>query len=120
MDNLNIHYSESLVKWVALVSDEDINLGKKGRSGILKNRHTRAEYLADPTHWIVFHHTPRHCSWLNQISIWFSILMRNLLKRGSFDSVDQLVEKVSKFVDYYNRTMAKPFRWIYEGTSLTV
>lgn len=119
VDNLNIHYSESLVKWVALVSDEDNELGIKGKSGILKTRHTRAEYLSDPTHRIVFHYTPRHCSWLNQIEIWFSILMRKLLKRGSFDSVDELVEKVSEFVEYYNRTMAKPFRWTYQGKPLT-
>ncbi|MCB0162105.1 MAG: transposase, partial [Caldilineaceae bacterium] len=73
---------------------------------------------ADPTHRIVFHYTPKHSSWLNQIEIWLSILTRKLLRRGSFSSLDQLKAKVLTFIDYYNDTMAKPFKWTYQGKPL--
>jgi putative transposase len=118
VDNLDTHRSEALVRWVAQESDLDIHLGVKGDSGILQNRQTRAAFLSDPTHRIVFHYTPTHCSWLNQIEIWLSILVRKLLKRGSFTSVDDLKAKVLSFIDYYNRTMAKPFKWTYQGKPL--
>lgn len=118
VDNLDTHRSESLVRWVASESDLDVELGEKGKSGILHNRQTRAAFLSDHTHRIVFHYTPKHCSWLNQIEIWLSILVRKLLKRGSFRSVDDLKAKVLSFIDYYNRTMAKPFKWSYQGKPL--
>lgn len=118
LDNLDIHRSESLVRWVAAESDLELELGVKGKHGILHNRQSRARFLSDASHRIVFHYTPRHCSWLNQIEIFLSILVRKLLKRGSFRSVADLKAKVLSFLDYYNRTMAKPFRWTYEGKPL--
>jgi hypothetical protein len=119
-DRLNTHQSASLVRWVAELSGLDEDLGTKGENGILASMVSRAAFLSDSTHRVVFHYTPKHSSWLNQIEIWLSILMRKLLKRGSFTSVEALQAKVFAFIDYYNQTMAKPFKWTYQGKALTV
>ena len=65
-------------------------------------------------------YTPRHTSWLNQIEIWFSILMRRVLRRGSFRSTNDLRERLLAFIDYFNRTLAKPFKWTYTGRPLNL
>jgi DDE superfamily endonuclease len=113
VDNLDIHRCEPLIRLVAEMSGDESDLGVMGKSGVLKDRASRVAYLKDASHKVVFHYTPVHASWLNQIEIWLSILVRKVIKRGSFTSVEDLEEKVLAFIEYYNRTMAKPFKWRY-------
>lgn len=119
-DQLNTHKSESLVRFVAKFCGDTQQLGVKGKSGILKSMQSRENYLmsVDNKH-IVFHYTPKHASWMNQIEIWFGILMRKVIKRGNFLSQDNLKEKILKFMDYFNKTMASPFKWTYKRKVLT-
>jgi hypothetical protein len=115
VDNLDIHRSESLVRYVAALADCTDDLGLKYVRGVLRSKASRAAFLSDPTHPVVFHYTPKHASWLNQVEIWLSILVRKLLRRGNFRSVEDLRNQVLSFITYFNRTMAKPFKWTYQG-----
>ena len=117
-DQLNTHKSESLVKFVADHCDVEMDLGVKGKSGILKSMETREQFLNDRNRSIVFHYTPKHASWMNQIEIWFGILMRKVVRRGNFSSQEDLRGKIGAFINYFNETMAKPFKWTYEGKVL--
>jgi transposase len=119
VDNLNTHQSVSLVEWVAHQWGIEVDLGLKDSHGILKSMASRAAFLADPNHRIRFVYTPKHTSWLNQVEIWFSILAGRLLKRASFNSIEELHQALLNFIEYFNATMAKPFKWTYAGKPLT-
>ena len=118
VDQLNTHMSEGLVRLVARRCSIAVDLGVKGRRGILKSTRSRKKFLSDLSHRIRFVYTPRHCSWLNQVEIWFSILTRRLLKRTSFSSLDELRDRLVAFIRYFNDVLAKPFKWTYTGRPL--
>ncbi|WP_240906023.1 transposase [Thiorhodococcus mannitoliphagus] len=126
-DQLNIHQSASLIEFVAQRCAIDTDLGRKDKEGILKRMASRAAFLQDPTHRIRFVYTPKHCSWLNQVEIWFGILTRRLLKRGRFASTEELKQRIldstlaifpgCKSLFYQNLTMRKKLN---EGSSFGV
>ena len=118
VDNLNIHCSESLVKLVAEACDDSRDLGKKGRRGVLKSVASRQAFLSESSHRIRFVYLPKHSSWLNQIEVIFGVIMRKVIRRGSFTSVEDLRTKLLNFIAYFNRAFAKPFRWTYTGRPL--
>jgi transposase len=118
VDNLNIHGSESLVKLVAKTCEIPTDLGRKGRRGVLKSVASRQAFLSESSHRIRFVYLPKHSSWLNQIGVIFGVIMRKVIRRGSFTSVEDLRTKLLNFIEYFNRVFAKPFRWTYTGRPL--
>lgn len=120
-DNLTTHCSATLVLLIASLCGTPAEaLGAKGKSGVLKSVATRKAYLSDAGHRVRFVYVPKHTSWLNQIEIWFSILSRRVIRRGAFRSTADLRDRILKFIDYYNDTRAKPFKWTYAGRPLNV
>lgn len=116
VDNLNTHCGEPLVRLVAeqLGIDQE-NLGAAKKEGVLQNMETRREFLSDPSHRIRFVYLPKHSSWLNQIEIIFGIINRRVMRRGSFTSKQNLIDKLRRFIDYFNETIAHPMNWTYTG-----
>lgn len=118
VDNLNTHVSESLVRYVAASCGFCEDLGIKGVRGVLQSVVSRRSFLADTSRRIRFIYLPLHTSWLNQIEIWFGVLRRKATRRGSFTSVDHLTTRILDFIQYYNHTMAHPYKWTYKGSLL--
>ena len=117
-DNLTTHCSESLVRYVAASCEIDEPLGKKGVRGILQSVKSRVAFLTDPSHRIRFLFTPRHCSWLNQIEIWFGMLRSKVTRWMNFTSLDSLEDAILSFIEYYNAALAHPYNWTYTGKVL--
>lgn len=116
VDNLNTHCGEALVRSVAELLDIDQSeLGKKKKHGILKTMASRRAFLSDTGHRIRFVYLPKHSSWLNQIEIIFGVINRRVMRGGSFTSRADLEEKLRRFIDYFNATIAKPMNWTYTG-----
>jgi putative transposase len=115
LDQLNTHQSEGLVRFVAERDGLNLDLGVKGKSGILESKVSRAAFLSDSSHSVVFHYTPKHSSWMNQVEVWFSIFVRKCLKRSSFKSTQELKAGILGFITYFNETMAKAFKWKFRG-----
>lgn len=110
LDNLNTHYHMDVCEVISEVCQV------KPRS--LEKVIDRKAFLCDPNKRVVFHFTPSHASWLNQIEIWFSTLSRKVINRGSFTSVEDLDDKIISFIKYYNKELAKPYKWTYTGKPL--
>ena len=116
LDNLNTHCGEPLVRLVAAhLGIDPATLGEAKKVGILKSMTSRRKFLSDLRHRIRFVYLPKHSSWLNQIEIIFGIVNRRVMRRGSFTSKLDLVEKLRRFMDYFNKTIAQPMNWTYTG-----
>ena len=87
-------------------------------AAVLQTGKQRRAFLTDPTHKHVFHFTPIHGSWLNQVELWFSVFGRRFLKRGDFASMADFETRLLRYVEDYNRRHAHPYRWTYTGTPL--
>ena len=110
LDNLNTHYHALTCQVIADVCHCD--------PGPLETSSQRKAFLTSPSKRVVFHFTPTHASWLNQIEIWFSMLTGKVIRRGDFCSVDDLVDKIIAFIKYHNAHLAKPYAWTYTGKPL--
>lgn len=114
-DQLNIHKSESLVRYVAEQIGYTKDLGKKGCKGILQSQCSRMAFLELENHRIRFVFTPKHCSWLNPIENWFGRLHRQRIKHASFSSVEELEDKLKQYIEFVNQYIAKPYKWKFKG-----
>jgi hypothetical protein len=112
VDNLNTHWSLDVCRLVAAWCDLPC-VPKALHRGV-----QRRAFLSDPTHTHVFHFTPKHGSWLNQVELWFSVLARRFLKRGDFCSPEDFASRLLDYLDVYNTHHAHPYRWTYTGQPL--
>ena len=119
-DQLNTHKSESLVQYVRDYCGIATDIGIKGKEGILKSMQTWEKFLSDPDKKIVFHYTPKHASWMNQIEVWFGMLAKKVIKRGNFKNKKDLNNKIMAFIEYFNEGMTKPFKWTYQGKVMVI
>ena len=113
-DNLNIHKSVALVRYVAKKINYPGSLGIEQKFGIIKNSETRTEFLSDTSHFIRFYYVPFHCSWMNQIEIWFGVLNRQLIRHNSFKSVEELEMLIRDYITRYNSLFAHPYNLVVQ------
>ena len=85
---------------------------------MLRSQESRRSFLQERGHRVRFVFLPKHTSWLNQIEIVFGMIMRKVIRRGSFTSVADLKDKLVRFIGYFNDVLAKPFRWTFTGRPL--
>jgi hypothetical protein len=112
VDNLNTHWSLDVCRLVAQWCQVPF-MPKDLRRGV-----QRRAFLSDASHRHVFHFTPKHGSWLNQVELWFSVLARRFLKRGDFDSANDFETCLCDYLEVYNTHHAHPYRWTYTGQPL--
>jgi putative transposase len=63
------------------------------------------------------HYTPTYSSWLNQVERWFGLITQRAIRRGTFTSVQDLIQKIDSFVRHYNRS-SRPFVWTATADSI--
>lgn len=112
LDNLNTHWSLDVCRVVARWCQVPFEPHK------LKKGPQRRAFLSDPNHRHVFHFTPKHGSWLNQAELFFGVLQRRFLARGSFTSLKNFERRLERFLKDYNARHAHPYRWTYTGEPL--
>ena len=112
MDNLNSHCCYGLCELIAKYSNVDCPSEKD-----LNNMKKRREWLMSDSKRIIFHYTPFHGSWLNQVEIWFGILNTKCL-RESYSSPDAMYKAINEFYELWNTLLAKPINWEYTGKGL--
>jgi hypothetical protein len=112
VDNNRTHSTPGACAAVAELSG--LRLPKRG----LETGRARRSWLSDPGHKHVFHFTPVHGSWLNQVELFFSVLSRKLLARDDFASAEGFVGRLRGWLEHYNRQWAHPYRWTYAGAPL--
>ncbi len=118
-DNRNTHLSTGVARLVSGLCGITEDLGEKCNSGVRQSIATREAFLRVVGHRITFHFMHKHAPWINQIEIWFSLLMRKLLRRGSSSPKEHLQHQIDGFTTYFNGTMAKRFRWTMKEKPLT-
>jgi len=112
MDNLNTHWSLDVCRLVARWCKLPFEPEK------LKKGVQRRAFLSDPSHHHIFHFTPKHGSWLNQAELFFGVLQRRFLARGSFSSLKDFERRLERYLKAYNARHAHPYRWTYTGEPL--
>jgi len=112
VDNLNTHWHLELCEAVAELSEVAFEPKK------LQTGQQRRAFLMDPDHKHVFHFTPTHGSWLNQVELFFSVLSRRFLRRGDFSGPEEFEARLGWFLADYNACHAHPYRWTYTGEPL--
>ena len=112
MDNLNTHWSLAVCHLVARWCKVPFV------PQTLKTGPQRRAFLTDPSHRHVLHFTPKQGSWLNQAELFFGVLHRRFLARGSFTSAKDFIRRLERFLNDYNTRHAHPYRWTYTGEPL--